>query len=447
MKFCIAKDVITPDQPVFQGGFAARTQKSTGVNDDVFVKTILLQADKSMLIITLDVTGGDRSFVHGIKNILNEKFDLKADEILINFSHSHASVKLTGEDQELRNGYYSIDQEQYINDQWMMANSADIRYYNQVKDKIVHLVAHCFEHAEEGTLQWTKGSSSISVSRRLMTEEGIKWAPNYDADIDRDLFVLKLENAKGELKGILFSHGCHPTCMGPQYLISAEFVGHACRLLEGAYEGTTAAFMQGCAAEIKPMKGADGDRFKQCTIQEMQGAGVDFADEVKHVLETGAFKPVKAHFRTQLLNTRLLVDPLSLPEYEEMLQEETREVYRKFIRRSMRVINEGNAKDDLHIYIMIWELDEETQIIALEGEISTQYSLMIKKLFPDKTTIVLGYSNGLPTYIPTRQILQERGYEAEAYKMNRLRGPFVPEIEDIIIGQIAEAGFQLGKKI
>src|SRR5690606_4162850 len=123
------------------------------------------------------------------------------------------------------------------------------------------------------------GQTQISVSRRVVNEKGVQWAPNYEAEIDKDLFVLKLVNEQGDLKGILFNHGCHPTSMN-NYEISAEFVGHACSCLEERYPGVDAVFLQGCAGEIKPVKSANGDRFKLCTFDEMMEIGRDFANDV-----------------------------------------------------------------------------------------------------------------------------------------------------------------------
>lgn len=38
--------------------------------------------------------------------------------------------------------------------------------------------------------------------------------------------------------------------------------------------------------------------------------------------------------------------------------------------------------------------------------------------------------------IPTAKMLREGGYEAEHYAFYGLRGPFVPEVENILLGRI-----------
>src|SRR5690242_10622611 len=110
MKFAMQKEIITPDRLVFLSGFGGRTTKHEGVLDDIYARVTLLQHNKSLLIIQLDLTGGDRSFTNGMKSALKQKFGLREDEIMINFSHSHYSVFVTGEDPDTRRGMYSIAQ-------------------------------------------------------------------------------------------------------------------------------------------------------------------------------------------------------------------------------------------------------------------------------------------------------------------------------------------------
>ena len=38
MKFCCVSEVMTPDRPVFMHGFGARTSKSEGVHDQLYVQ-------------------------------------------------------------------------------------------------------------------------------------------------------------------------------------------------------------------------------------------------------------------------------------------------------------------------------------------------------------------------------------------------------------------------
>ncbi|WP_158560640.1 neutral/alkaline non-lysosomal ceramidase N-terminal domain-containing protein [Paenibacillus contaminans] len=441
MKFCIGKDSITPAEPVFLSGFGDRTRKSEGVHDPIYVKAALLQSNKSLLIVTIDALGADRSFIQGVKDELKAKFGLEHDEVMINFSHTHASVYLTGRDARLRNGGYSMGQDQWTDHEEELDYTYDELYFDFVKEKLIHLVQHCLDHLEEGELLIGRTASHFGVSRRYRTNQGIEWRPSYDAEIDQDLFVLKLMNAKRDVKGILYAYGCHPTSMGSSnYFISGDYSGAASRHLEQSYPEAVAMFLQGCGAEIKPRKSADGVTFKECSIEEMEEAGAGLAIEINDFMQNGAFKSVSCSFRTMLLEPNLYTERTPVEHYHQILDDPESSEFNKIrVKKLLKKFEDGSIKDQVPLYIAIWQLDESTRIVAIEGEVSTGYSRMIKKLFGPDQTMVLGYTNGIYCYIPTREMIYEGGYEVDNFYYYGHRGPFVPEIEDIIIGQIASA--------
>lgn len=443
MKFFMAKADITPLEPVFMHGFGARTHKTEGVLDPIYVKVALIQSDKSLLFVTVDALGSDRSFVVGVKDALQQQFGLEHRDVLINFSHTHHSVYLTGRDKTLRKGGYSMGQERWPASEEELDYTEDERMFDRVRDAIVRLVRTCYENLTEGELLLARTDSDFGVSRRLPDGTGgVLWKPYYDGEIDKDLFVLKLVDQAGTLKGILYNYGCHTTAMGSDnYKFSGDYSGSTSQWLEEAYPGVTALFLQGCGGEIKPRNGTNGDSFKSCSYEETVALGVDLAKEVAELLEQGAFTAVGGgSFRTVLLDPLIYTEQTPVEHYEAIVNDPNmNEFYQKSAERTIQAIKDGTIKDRLPLYISIWQLDAETRIISIEGEVSTEYALAIKKLFGSGKTLVLGYTNGVFCYIPTAKMIREGGYEATCNFFFGLRGPFVPEIEDIIIGQIAKA--------
>jgi neutral ceramidase len=439
LKFAVTKQSITPRIPVFLAGFGTRDRKSEGVLDDIFVKVAWLEGMGQLIVITLDALGGDRSFVTGIKDTLKEAFGLKAEQVLINFSHTHCSVFLTGESQEGRRGGYSLGQEQWPDRDRDIDYTEDIGYYRFIRDTIIGLVRHCSDNLTEGTLLLSKGISKAGISRRLITEEGLMFKPNFQAETDQDLFVLQLVDLQGKRKGLLFSYGCHPTCIGPN-IISAEFVGQACTELDDSFPDNIAFFLQGCGADIKPLKTVLVDRFKSCTVEEMQEAGVELADDVKRVLFESEAMQLSGSIQTAEVGIRLFTEPWGLSEMNAIVEDETKTAYRRrAARRTLEAMKEGAVREILPYTVTVWGLGDDFRIVALEGEVPTDYAIQIKRLFSTMNVMVLGYSNGVPTYIPTSQILHEGGYEAEAFVLHGYRGPFVPENEWILLGAVARA--------
>jgi hypothetical protein len=444
MKFGIAKQRITPDYPVFLAGFGGRDHKSEGVLDDIYATVTLIKADQDqkLVIITLDALGGDRSFVRGIQSALKEEFGFERDQILINFSHTHCSVYLTGDVASYgRRGGYSMGQDRWPEQAGDLDYSVDIRYFLYLRDTIIQLTKHCLNSLKEGTILLKSGTSDAGVSRRMMTEDGMKFWPNFTADTDKDLFVMQLIGTDGRTQGLLFSYACHPTCIG-KHLISAEFVGKACTELEQLYPGSIAVFLQGCAADIKPVKTVDHNlgRFKAITVEEMYEAGVELANDVQSVVESGGIIEVQGKLRTRMDDVRLFTEPWKTEQVAAIANDETlTDFKRRAARRVLNAIQDGNVREILPQYIQHWKLGEQIRIVTLEGEVPAEYALKIKRMLgkDGAIIIVLGYSNGVSTYIPTAKILQEGGYEADAFILHGFRGPLVPENESIILGTLA----------
>jgi hypothetical protein len=179
----------------------------------------------------------------------------------------------------------------------------------------------------------------------------------------------------------------------------------------------------------------------------MEQAGTDLANEVIGLLEKGSFKKIRCNFKTTLADPLLYTEQTEASFYEPIANNPASNTfYRNAAIRTIDAIRDGSIKDRLPHYICVWHLDDNTRLVAMEGEVSTEYSLMIKKLLSPHTTLTLGYTNGVYCYVPTRKMIGEGGYEANCNFFFNLRGPWVPEIEDIIIGQIAKAEMRLSSE-
>lgn len=444
MKFAVAKAVITPERPVFMHGFGARTKKSEGELDPLYMRTALLLANRPLLIVTIDALGSDRSFILGVKDALRRRFGLEHEEVLINFSHTHHSVFLTGIDKATRRGGYSMGQDRWPEIEDELDYAEDEAYYLRIRDMLLDMVDGCYGRAMEGTLSIARATSEFAVSRRRPRPDGsVDWAPYWEGDINKDLHVLKLEDTLGVVRGVLYAYGCHTTGMGADnYKFSNDFAAAATALVEEAYPESVGMFLQGCAGELKPRPLAVDDDFAGADEAGIREVGAVLGREVVGVLQGGGFRTIECRLKAEQRDPLLYTEQTPVSFYEAIAGDPARNAfYRNSAKRTIRAIHDGNIKDRLPFYICVWELDDRTRIVAMEGEVSTEYAMQIKRLFnrENEEMIVLGYTNGVYSYVPTRKMLGEGGYEAENNYFFGLRGPYVPEIEDIIVGQVARA--------
>ena len=68
----------------------------------------------------------------------------------------------------------------------------------------------------------------------------------------------------------------------------------------------------------------------------------------------------------------------------------------------------------------------------------SEYGLNLGRMLQPATAVVLGYSNGVVTYLPTAQAIVEGGYEANAFRTFQLPGPYTREVEAMVLQAAAE---------
>ena len=410
MKFKILKEAITPDTPVMQVGFSSRTHESTGIHDEPYASVVIMQADETVIIIALDLCYGDKSFANMIKDAVNKKFGLVQDKIIISYSHTHSVIAVTGE---------------------------DVRYCNIVKAKIMDMLDEGFKNLIEGDIYILKGESKFGVSRRFLSEGKALWKPNFDENcIDKDLFLLKFVDRNAKIRGLIYNYACHPTTLGPDnYHISADFPGAVGRLLEEKNPGMIPVFLQGCGADIKPYITADNGRFKSCNFDELEQAGNYLANEIQEYIAGAEWRKINVTLETDCFEVKLYNEIWGAGKWDEILNDPDEPLYMKqSAEKAIIKIKENTMENFLPFYISYLRLDEQTCFVCLECEIMSEMGKEIKKLF-NEDIIVLGYTNSRSCYIPTRKVILEGGYESRSFIPALLSGPFVPEVEDIIVGR------------
>lgn len=418
LKFSILKEKITPEFPVFQQGFSGRERKkSVGVNDDIYATVALIQANKTVVIIALDLLFGNRRVADEIKSAINEKYGLKEDEIIINYSHTHSVISLKGEDD---------------------SNPEHIEYYNTVKAKIMDAIDKAFENLVEGDAFICKGKSKFGVSRRFPSEQGALWKPYFNENaIDMDLFLVKFVDKNDNILGLIYNYACHPTTLGPSnYWISADYPGMVRKYLEERNEGMVPMFLQGCGADIKPYITADNGRFKSCNLEEVDEAGKSLAGEIQELINKCDWRKINVEIQTKASDMKLYSETWGIEKWEAIANDADEPGYRRSsAKRVIEKMKEGKADNFIPYYISLLRLDEKTCIIALECEVVSDIGKKIKKILCDEDAIVLGYSNSSRCYIPTRDVLLNGGYESASFISAELSGQFIHEVEDIIIGR------------
>jgi len=106
--------------------------------------------------------------------------------------------------------------------------------------------------------------------------------------------------------------------------------------------------------------------------------------------------------------------------------------------RLLTTLNNGGTLPAHYPYpVQVLRFGEGLTFIGLAGETVVDYSLRLKRELPGAPVWVAGYCNDVMTYIPSRRVLEEGGYEGrDAMKLSSLPGPWASSVEERIVGEV-----------
>jgi len=395
-----AKGKITPAEPFWMAGFAARTRPAEGTLHDLWVKALALEdaRHRRAIVITTDLVGYPKPVADAICDQIASKCGLQRSQIMLTCSHNHSGPVLSSALTDI----YPLDDRQ----------RAMIAQYTPVLERtIVAMAAAAFAHLAPATLAIGLGQCDIAVNRRNNVE---KQLPQVLAEhkplrgpVDHSLPVLAVRGADGRLQAVLFLYACHNTTLSG-YLYAGDYAGFAQLALEAKHPDCLAMFAIGC--------GADQNALPRSTVEVSRNYGNALAEGVERVLAQ-AMKPVASGLHTDFAITGLPFEgELSV---EQLRRAATSGGYlgrcaRGDLQRLQVLHAHGKKLPDPYPYpVQVWRLGTDQLWIALGGEVVVDYALSLKAKY-GPSTWVFGYANDVMAYIPSRRVWNEGGYESGA---------------------------------
>lgn len=415
MKFAQARELITPLIRTGMSGYANRTEMFKGIHDDLYVKALYMENKGTrFLVITFDLC----HYLYGLNERVMEYaagvFEMPFDNIIINYSHTHAGPKITSPTEK------------------ETPSPLDGFFFERAKSCIDRASLNMFE----GSLAISFTSGRWNVNRRLETDEGFQMKPNHSAITDDELVVMTVRDMDNVIRSVIVNYSCHPVTLSATLFLSAEFPGRLCNILESEYYGTIAFFLQGAAGNMRPLVTADKGRFKPCSFKELDEFSKNIADSVKQTIHSGIFREIEPEFKCIKFNIDLPIDPLPISVFEERLKNAPG--YLKL--RLEKVIKDFDDIDDFaSIHCGIVKITDDLYIPYMGGEIVYEVKQLVKDVFKPASIMFLGYHEAL-TYIPDDKIISEGGYEGYDAPTNAgFRGPFKKGINDVITNAFIRA--------
>jgi hypothetical protein len=415
----VARREITPQGPIWMGGYASRKHPSEGVLQPLWAKALVLEDRQHarVVFVTLDLIGFDRALVDRMAQRVRQATGILRERIVVNCSHTHSGPVVAG----VTPLVYDLTPEQ----------QATVNQYAQkLEGTLVELVAAAVAELRPATLEFAEGRATFGANRRALRDQAAKAKPavSRPAPVDPGVPVLVVGDAQGRPRAVLFGYACHNTTLAI-YQINGDYAGFAQADWETRHPGAMALFMSGCGADVNPHPRSE------VALAQQHGAALAAAvDQVLGPSLAPVHGPLKVGFERVELK---LVPTPSRTEIEQHLQDKN--VYqRRLARYQLDELAAGRSLVTSYPYpVQVVRLGDDLLLVVLAGEPCVDYALRLRREFPGRRIWIAGYANEIFAYVPSERVLREGGYEGgDAMVYFGLHGPFQPCLEQRILDAV-----------
>lgn len=424
MRFGVGRDIITPDVKMPMGGYGMLYgQEFTGIHDDLYVKTLVLEDGRTRLaLVTVDALMDDFGVTEALADYAQAQHGISRDHVFVSYTHTHCGPA--------QRGY----------DPWQAT-----QYYEDFQlERMRYSLRRACATMVEGSVAYGVTSGDWNISRRKLDGEGrAGFGPSFEYPKDRDLGVLRLRDLAGKDRALLLNYSCHPVTMGDSLWLSGEYPGRLCQLLEARYYGATALFFQGAGGCTRPLITADGAGFRKCSFGEVDGMARSMAAAVEEALQIGLPQELELDLASCWFTISLPTEKYPREYYEQIAADTGREI--QYGRHQAQAILKTYDREPLvDLRAGLARLGGEVYVAFMCGEVCYEVKQVVLEALPGKQVIFIGYGDAT-AYIPGDRMLTEGGYEADTSSLEfRLQGRFLPGLNQRFGAAYAEALSRLG---
>ena len=363
-----AKVAITPPVGYPMWGYAARHDApSVGVLDPLFARALVLAAgDRRIALVSLDL--GRAPHRQSMAVIRTRARAAGIDSIFLVASHTHHGPIL-----EL--------------DDWPNPKLPYTRRLEEQVGDVIVAAAKALKPARLGV-----ASKQVSLNRNRHSK-----LPN--KPVDRELLVLRVEDARGKVIAHAVNFAAHPTMQSAALRkLSADWPGAMAALVEKE-TGAPCLFLQGAAGDLSanPGEHRGPEKFGQAVGREVLALAK------------------AAHCAPQPKATlQIREDDFAFASRLDLSNKAVKTIYVTAFFPALVAFYEREYRGGVRPHLTTALLDGCIGFVGVSGEFFCSHSLRLKKRARLEHVFFLGYCNDYQQYFPTIEAAAEGGYGADA---------------------------------
>ena len=414
----VAKQDITPNHPVLLGGFGGRPGEHQGIDQKLWARSLAIGRRNPVVLVAVDSGGVPAHVVRRVARVLERRFGVTAARLVVCSTHTHNAPNLPGYAPVVWRGHTTPAQVRRVE-----------RYALWLEDMIVKVAAAALADRQDAVLAWGQGQTRFGGNRRALV--GGKWRGfgfQRDGPVDHSVPVMTARNRQGSIFAIWVNYACHCTTVGSRNYVSGDWAGCANEEIEKGFPGAVALTTIGCGADVGPQPSG--------SLKIARRHGVTLGRVVKEVVE-GSMETLASEPDAVQKSVRL---PLAnIPSRAEFERRAAVADYHGQHATLMleRLDQNGELEKTVPYTMTTWRFGKQLGLVFLAGEVVVDYAVRLKTELDGGRIWINAWANDVPSYIPSRRILREGGYEAEFSQIYYgLPASYAPGIEDQIVAEV-----------
>ena len=393
-----AKVEITPELPIRLSGYQGRPGEATRGVTPLWARALAIGADRDQpaIIIAAELIGVSDAIRSDVVAALRESHGIAAERVAICTTHVHSGPALAG-----------VIPYMFSRDLPAEETARIARYTTTLTQKLIEVARAALKARRPGLLAWGEGSANFAVQRRSVVDG--KWktfgvVPQ--GPVDHALPVLRVTDARGEVRAVFASYACHCTTLETaDNYVHHDWAGDAARRLEASRAGAVVLIALGCGADANPQpRGAAA----------VAAHGEKIAVEVERLLGS-SLRPLGRVTGARFVREDLPLDRV-VPR-EELAQRAANKARVQISYAAGQFLRKLDAGETLPTAVTLpvqaWSFGSELAMVFLGGEVVSEYSLRLKRELDGARLWVNAYANDVPSYIPSARMFPEGGYEVD----------------------------------
>ncbi len=401
--------------------------------DQLEAKALVLRGGgRALCVLALDVTIITEEWTSYIRERVRSELGIEPDAIMVHATQTHSAPPI---------GHFMLDPDfPELPDEFEWVRGGDAAYSQWAADRAVEAVAQAAACVEPAQIASASGSDGRwAANRRAVTMDGgitmvtRSWeAPSgeqtiryIEGPIDPEVGVVVLRRDSLAVPALLLHHTCHPVCVFPRPLASADWPGvWAAGMRDIFGEDCVPLVINGACGNINPADRSDHRPMGRGLTEtaEMVLPRLEFTDEAPLDFRRVELPiPLREQTDEELAWAREVLDAEPVPPWDP---DHPGQLKRDWISAaSVWSVHLQRQRGAILAYeIQVLRIGD-VAIVGLPGEPFVELGLAIKPASPFQTTFIAHCTSHYVGYIPTAEGLARGGHES----VTRYWAKLVPE--------------------